>query len=86
MGYSVVTSQTYHPVVGASISGGGSIVNDIQGEVLQKFGKGGSGIPFFELPGALRRRKFSKFSVLKTQKLYFRSYSHQILALGGGGY
>ena len=26
-----------------------------------------------------------KFSTLSTQKLYFRSYSHQILSLEGGG-
>ena len=44
--------QTCHPVVGTGISGGGGEYCKRycrgRGEVLQKFGKGGSGISFLE--------------------------------------
>ena len=50
----LLLGQTCHPVVGTGIAGGGgSIASGIAGgggrQVLQKFGKGGSGILFLEI-------------------------------------
>ena len=51
-GVVVFNNQTCHPVVGTDISGGGGEYykrySRGSGEVLQKFGKGGSGILFLE--------------------------------------
>ena len=41
-------TQTCHPVVGTDISGG-VLQTVLQGEVLQKFGKGGRGFHFWKI-------------------------------------